>query len=134
MKSGQVIDSLRELGFEVHVRHSRPIEGHVVYGRDELMRTVVARLHCVPKYRLPKGARHALRGGYTDVTVATPRGEQVIATATTRWDEPFNRQVGLSVALGRALKALDVDPEELDRRLRTFRDAMARVQTSGPSA
>jgi hypothetical protein len=71
------VKELRQAGYQVFVRHGRPT--------DELN-----------KHFLPKG-------GMTLVTIQ--KGDDVFTGSATCSDhDPYNRKLGLTIALGRALK------------------------------
>jgi hypothetical protein len=87
------IQKLRKAGFKVRVLHERHYE--------------------VPPTRMSRmdqSRRLSAKGGYTRIEVSTPNKEiTVVGEAYCSLKDSFNRKLGNSVALGRALAKLEKD-------------------------
>jgi hypothetical protein len=78
------IKSLRQSGYKVRVMHSR--------------------VYIKPKYQLQA------KGGLTEIEVTTPdRSQTVKGSAKCSDIDCFSRKVGNAIALGRALKMLNIE-------------------------
>lgn len=72
------VKSLRKSGFKVRVLHTRNL------------------LH---------DGSPSCKGGSTTVEITTPDGKDISGTANCRDDERFDRRLGLTIAIGRALSS-----------------------------
>lgn len=97
------IHALRKAGYKVKIDHWRRVslpigEAHHSY----VTRRVTRKEKRARVY--PLGAIHP-HGGHTDLWVQPPGGEPSHARASCRADERFNRRLGLTICLGRLVKA-----------------------------
>ena len=91
------IQKLRKAGFKVRVLHTRHYE------------TPPTRMA-----RMDQSKRLSAKGGYTRIDVTTPNNEvTVIGEAHCSLQDSFNRKLGNSIALGRALVKLSEDSLEV---------------------
>lgn len=80
------VDSLRKDGYKVWVRHNRPVkEVHKFGGIVEVQLQF---------------------GGTTSVEITTPDGRNLTGEAICRNDEVYNKRLGVTIALGRAMKGV----------------------------
>jgi hypothetical protein len=114
MKSAaQRITDLREEGYHIKVKQLRQLA-------DEFGSYGFFPKHEIRELRKKKDSLAlSPRGGKTVITITTPGGTTVEGVARCRCDDParttpgdvFNKKVGLSIALGRALKQLPIQKE-----------------------
>lgn len=96
MTSMQQIQELRERGWFVKVSHRRPVvdDTHVpglIYGP-------------LAKHELMSTERHTQTGGQTWVVLRHPESGVYTGIAWCSPRDQFNKAIGLSIALGRAMK------------------------------
>jgi hypothetical protein len=101
----ETLASLKEAGYKVHVSHRRPVNYEI--GSDTfVVREYLTRFQLdedIKSGRIPAGAWFNHTGGETTVTIETERGA-VVGRAICRRDEQFDRALGLTIAIGRAVK------------------------------
>lgn len=90
----QTVKELRAAGFKVRVIHKRRANdnGVIVFGNKRVLK--------------PETVLHT--GGNTTVEITAPNGATTSGHAECSLKDSFCRKTGLSVALGRALKQLQV--------------------------
>lgn len=110
----QTVKTLRQAGFKVHVSHERFTTGAIIAKEDIVTNGITYfhkgekiitenRFKLIPEYDVrQKGYSFLPNGGKTTVTVtrladgANFAGEAICSAA-----DPFNRKLGVSIALGR---------------------------------
>lgn len=94
MNPGNVINQLRSKGYQVKVRHQR-------------VDTSDGSLKCKHEFTEPYSTYVSPKGGLTYVMIKSPTGADVQESAACSTKDQYCRKVGLSIALGRALKHLE---------------------------
>jgi hypothetical protein len=92
----KMISELRKAGFRVYINHDRLVKNVWVY---ENPTTKVLQPMLSPK------------GGTTIVEIHAPEGKQYTGIAKCSKSDCYNKKRGLAIALGRAVKEMDHDPE-----------------------
>lgn len=90
----ETIHSLRKQGYKVRVLHERIYNG--IYAGK------LYPIHACRNENL------SAKGGKTHIDVTSPENKTVSGEAVCRPDETFNRKLAIKIALGRALKSLQV--------------------------
>jgi len=104
VKPHEKIEQLKRDGLQVHVAHFRTLERTGALVKKHELSKIFLSEDVEPPRLSPKG-------GYTKVTVRDPFGGR-LATGyawCSKLDN-FNKRTGLTIALGRALKALNSLP------------------------
>lgn len=97
------INQLRDSGLKVRVHHRRLYKGQTQpLTRKEYEDMNTGTPYC--KAVLP-------RGGITEISVTTPEGKEVEASAACSAKDAFSRKKGVTIAVGRLNKLLHVGAE-----------------------
>lgn len=124
-KNSDTISFLKEMGYKVQVVHERPLaDRSVVYTVNgqpvEVAGEFGEKIAC-SRYFLradPDGAQWRPNGGATYVRILKGEGEpeRVVAEGQSECSDldNFNKRLGLTIALGRALKAMKAEGVDLD--------------------
>ncbi len=100
------IHALRKAGYKVKIDHWRKVLFPAQASRADILPGDWHSLRVTRKDKRARvyGAIHP-HGGHTDLWVQPPGGEPSHARASCRADERFNRRLGLTICLGRLVKA-----------------------------
>ena len=98
-KNVPTVADLRRSGFKVRVSHTRYFN-HKFLGGSKIVRSAYTRFSPNRQDVLPKG-------GETTVEITDPNGVTVFGTSVCSQNEAFFKRLGLSIAIGRALKQLN---------------------------
>lgn len=120
-KNSEALRFLKEAGYEVEIVHERPLEG-VSIARDWAGDPMIVRGHFgepIMCNRYTRRADYELlkwrpNGGHTRVRIF--KGDSLLVEGFAMCSEldNFNRHLGLTIALGRALKAMKANGVALD--------------------
>lgn len=122
MKARDRIVNLRERGYSVHVMHLRPIKTE-----DESFDRFCTYRDL--RDRGLDGSKWDPCGGITEVEIYDPVGKSFIGVAVCSERDNFRKNMGLSIALGRAMSAMahgnimPVGPEAPDSPLLRYLEA-----------
>ena len=89
MKFKFSVNDLRKMGYDVKVHHSR-------YCQDMLV-----------TYADAEPCNFNPRGGLTQVEITTPDGSVLSGESRCSKEDPFNKKLGVRIAIGRALKGVN---------------------------
>lgn len=95
MKNLTIYNLRKDLGFKVRVLHKRFVKGNGMLSLFEIRQNGLQSL-INPK------------GGYTTISVTTPKGENYEVMAKCSDKDAYNKKVAISICLGRLAKQLNL--------------------------
>lgn len=104
-----IVHLLRKNGYKVRCIHKRYLmEGEEADGNKLVSRKDIHKLfwHNVDA-----------KGGLSIVEITTPDGQNADGEAACNKIDSFNRKIGLSIALGRAMKKLGIEVDKISVRV-----------------